>query len=53
MSNITMSPSLREHPIFSAQVSSFTRREKPVAETRNLSRNNRMLSQARCHQKNH
>ena len=50
MSNITMSPSLREHPFFSALVSSFTRREKPAVETRNLSRKNRMLSQARCHQ---
>ena len=36
MSNITMSPGLREHPVFLAQVSSFTRREKPVVETRNL-----------------
>ena len=36
-------PSLREHPVFSAQVSSFTPRKK----TRNLSRKNRMLSQTR------
>ena len=43
---------LREHPVFSAQVSSFTRREnrlrkraqKKSAETRNLSRKNRKLS---------
>ena len=41
-----MSPSPREHPVFSAHVSSFTRREKPAVETRNLSWKNRMLSQA-------
>ena len=33
---------LREHPVFSAQVSSFS-----GGETRNLGRKNRMLSQAR------
>ena len=41
--------SLREHPVFSAQVSSFTRREErffSAGETRNLSRKNQMLSQA-------
>ena len=36
---------LREHPVFSAQVPSFTRWEKP-GETRNLSRKKRMLSGA-------
>ena len=41
--------SLREHPVFSTQVSSFTRREEQffsAGETRNLSRKNQMLSQA-------
>ena len=41
--------SLREHPVFSAQVSSFTRREErffSAGETRNLSRKIQMLSQA-------
>ena len=50
MSNITMLPCLQEPPVLSAQVSSFTLREKPAVETRNLSRKNRILSQARCHQ---
>ena len=40
----SLARSLREHPVFSSQVSSFTRRETP-GETRNLSRKNRMLSQ--------
>ena len=38
MSNITMPPSLREPPVFAAQVSSCTLREKPAVEARNLSR---------------
>ena len=42
--------SLREHPVFSAQVSSSpaekNRRFFSAGETRNLSRKNRMLSQA-------
>ena len=41
------SPSLREGPVFSAQVSSFTCQFFSAGKTRNLSQKNRMLSQAR------
>ena len=44
-----MTSSLREYPVFSAQVSSFNRRFFSEGETRNLSRKNRRLLQARWH----
>ena len=44
-----MTSSLREYPVFSAQVSSFNRRFFSEGETRNLNRKNRRLLQARWH----